>query len=401
MRTYTVISADGHVETPPEAWVKYVPKQYRDRAPRLIKVEDGGEGWLVEGQPMLHNGANITPPTGTLGPKAAEGNARYRGESYYNPDGTPAPGAGPSIQRLREQDVDGIDCEVLFPPVYATAFVEKMDREAYLAMVQAYNTFLAQDYCSVAPDRLIGSAVIPVTGIDDAIAEMKRCQELGLKAVCFRQYPNGSEAPKPEDDRFWEKSLELGIALAPHIGFGGRSGTFNPSFRSFTESVAGRAGVRAYNIVQLLEARVFDRFPELRIYMAETNASWLPEALFFMDDGYRLYKNFYGINLTMLPSEYVKKHFRFSFIRDPLAMTLREHLPAEILMWGSDFPHSVGSFPNSRGWLDRIFEGVPAELQRRILVDNPVEFFHLDPTKALTETPGSAAARSPDHPRDS
>jgi len=36
----------------------------------------------------------------------------------------------------------------------------------------------------VAPDRLIGMGVIPITNVDDAIAEMKHCKKLGLKACC-------------------------------------------------------------------------------------------------------------------------------------------------------------------------------------------------------------------------
>ena len=59
-RHYRVISADGHVETPPDPWVKYVPEKWKDRAPRLIELPGGGEGWLIEGQPLLKNGQNIT-----------------------------------------------------------------------------------------------------------------------------------------------------------------------------------------------------------------------------------------------------------------------------------------------------------------------------------------------------
>ena len=58
-RKYQIISGDGHVETPPDGWLAYVPEQYRDRAPRLIRLPNGSDGWLVEGQPMLHNGQNI------------------------------------------------------------------------------------------------------------------------------------------------------------------------------------------------------------------------------------------------------------------------------------------------------------------------------------------------------
>ena len=59
-RTYQVISADGHVETPPDGWHKYVPSKWRDRAPRLVPLPEGGEGWIIEGRPMMKNGQNIT-----------------------------------------------------------------------------------------------------------------------------------------------------------------------------------------------------------------------------------------------------------------------------------------------------------------------------------------------------
>ena len=65
-RKYQVISADGHVETPPDGWHKYVPAKWKDRAPRLVPLPDGGEGWLIENRPMMKNGQNITGPLGAL-----------------------------------------------------------------------------------------------------------------------------------------------------------------------------------------------------------------------------------------------------------------------------------------------------------------------------------------------
>ena len=109
-----------------------------------------------------------------------------------------------------------------------------------------------------------------------------------------------------------------------------------------------------------------------------------------MDDSYALFRDWYGVDLAMKPSEYARRNFRFGIVRDPLALAMREFLPAEDLMWGSDFPHSVTSYPRTREWLDIIFEDVPAELRRKILLDNPVEFFGLDPTAPLTETPHAA-----------
>jgi predicted TIM-barrel fold metal-dependent hydrolase len=384
-KTYSVISCDGHLEIPPDAWLRHVPPEHRDRAPRLVHLAGGGEGWIVEGMPIIHNGQNVS----------AGRPLRVLGQSYWNDDGTPAAGTGDAAQRLREQDFDGIDAEVLYPPVFISRYIENIsDKDAYLAMVRAYNTFLAEDYCSVAPDRLIGNAVIPTTGTEDAIAEMKRVKSLGLRSICLAGFPAGEGSPSADDDVFWHAALETGMAITAHGGLGDRmsplmvasaTGRFDMVTSIVSRTFPGPTAV----IAQMAVAGTFDRIPELRIYLAETNASWMPAVFFMMDDSYQLFHDWYGVDLKMKPSEYAREHFRFGIIRDPLALKMREFLPAEDLMWGSDFPHSVTSYPRTREWLDIIFEGVPDELRRRVLLDNPIEFFGLDATATLTETPSA------------
>jgi len=56
-------------------------------------------------------------------------------------------------------------------------------------------------------------------------------------------------------------------------------------------------------------------------------------------------------------------------------------------MWGSDFPHSVGSFPESRAWIEEIFAPCSPEERRTVLVDNPCRYFGLDPEAEITPTP--------------
>ena len=384
-RHYQIISADGHLEGPPDAWTKYVPERWRDRAPRMIPLPEGGEGWLIEGMPLLHNGQNMT----------AANSVRFQGASYYEEDGSPVAGAGDAAQRLREQDADGLDCEVLFPPLFSTRFLEGIaEPDVYGAMVRAYNTYLAEEYCSVAPDRLIGSGVIPITGIDNAIEEMRFCHKAGLKAITFYQFPNGSGFASEEDDLFWSEALELGIALAPHVNFGQRDANFGGGARgtagvAMASSMAQRLANVAptFCLSQLVYSGVFDRFPDLRLYFAETNAGWMPYFFWMFDDNYRLYKDWYKVELSMKPTEYVTRHCFFGIIMDPVALRLRDHLPVERLMWGSDHPHSVCTYPESRQAIAEIFDGVGEALRRRILLENPAEYFGLDLARDLTPTP--------------
>ncbi len=46
-----LISSDGHLEVRPERWTPRMPARYRERVPRTVKLPDGGDAILVEGQP--------------------------------------------------------------------------------------------------------------------------------------------------------------------------------------------------------------------------------------------------------------------------------------------------------------------------------------------------------------
>ena len=45
-----LLSSDGHLEVRPERWTARMPARLRELAPRTIKLPDGGDAFLVEGQ---------------------------------------------------------------------------------------------------------------------------------------------------------------------------------------------------------------------------------------------------------------------------------------------------------------------------------------------------------------
>jgi hypothetical protein len=48
------------------------------------------------------------------------------------------------------------------------------------------------------------------------------------------------------------------------------------------------------------------------------------------------------------------------------------------MVWGSDFAHATGDWPNSQQIIDTTFSGVTAEERRKMLADNVIGFFRLD-----------------------
>ncbi|HKA55048.1 MAG TPA: hypothetical protein VKJ47_15445, partial [Candidatus Binatia bacterium] len=103
-REYRLISSDGHLEVPPERWAPRVPKKYQDRVPRTVRLPDGGDGLLIEGMPV--QAANFLD----LRAGRAAGQWQPLGLRVEDAAGTGAP-----EQRVKEQDLDGLDAEVLFP----------------------------------------------------------------------------------------------------------------------------------------------------------------------------------------------------------------------------------------------------------------------------------------------
>src|SRR5688572_8415581 len=99
---YRAISSDSHLEV--ASLFKHVPAQYRDFAPRLVNLPDGGHAWLAEGQPALVNTSILS---------AGRKPIRLTGNSYWDGEGRPVTGTGGPVQRLHEQNADGIDAEVL------------------------------------------------------------------------------------------------------------------------------------------------------------------------------------------------------------------------------------------------------------------------------------------------
>lgn len=377
---YRLFSADSHLEISPQRWTGRVPARYRDRAPRLVKLPNGGDGVVVEGRPLYVLGLAIA------------GKPYERHElSGLNYEGSE--GAGTPEQRLQEQDQDGVDGEILYTSASNLTFWRGVKNdEAYLSVVHAYNAFLAEEYCAVNRDRLIAMGAIPSHSVEAAVNELAYCARAGLKGMMLNTFPSGKSYPSREDDRFYAAALDLNMPLTVHVGMQLPDGPLFKYDKDPGEVAFGGdpirvltrfAGGSGLNAVQLLLSGVFDRYPKLQIYWAETQTGWLPYFYEQLDDVYKRSKHwmerYFGFKpLKRQPSEYIREHCHWGFIYDPMGLRLRYDIGVDRIMWGNDFPHSAGDWPNSRRVIEEIFSAVPEDEKQKILVDNCVGFFHLN-----------------------
>jgi predicted TIM-barrel fold metal-dependent hydrolase len=387
---YRVISADSHLELSPNVWTHWVPVKWRDQAPRLIKLANGRDAVVLGDAPPR--------PMSAQGVRHLIPNVPRSQLHLQNPNFEAAAGTRGPEQRLKEQDQDGVDAEVFFS--HWNRMGQLKDPEGNRALTHAYNQYLAEEYSVVARDRLIPVGVMPNTGIEDALSELEYCARVGMRGILLDAYPSGNGYPTPEDDRFWAACRDLRMPVTNHWGGGGtRMGRADQPIFNYPEGVQLSAHgpnsdpIRdlffrfcddsACAAVQLAFAGVFDRFPELQIYWAETMAGWIKYTMFQIDDDYERYKymaqDLYGLeSLERLPSEYLRDNNLWGFLYDPVGVADREVVGADRLMWGSDFPHVASDWPNSTTTLERNFAGVPADERYLMTAGNAIRFFRLD-----------------------
>lgn len=385
-RQYRYFSADSHFESAPENWTYRVPAKYRDRAPRRIKLADGRDAIIEKGQPLEYRGTNL------FAGKAPQ---------EFNPvhlDFDHSVGAGSPQQRIEEQDADGIDGELLFASEARNTKIK--DKDAFLAIIRAFNDYFIEEYCAAAPDRLIGVAVMPDSGADENIVEMKRCKKKRFKAVRLHTFPSGKSHPTPEDDRFWAAAIDLDMPITIHTSFPRRPDERDVYLMHYPKDPQGedrpfdflqrlaRHGIYhcgAVEATQLIFAGVFDRFPKLQIYWAENNIGWIPYFYQQVDQTYKVNchwaEKLLGLaKLKKLPSEYLREHAHWGVFDDPVGIQLRHLVGVDRIMWSTDFPHIVTHWPKSLELVETQFAGVPQDERRKMLADNAVKFFRLGAT---------------------
>jgi predicted TIM-barrel fold metal-dependent hydrolase len=355
---YRAISADGHINEPPNLWVENLPKKFQERGPRVIETPNTkGHAWIMEGQtrPSVMGFSSFYFKSSKRYDRATliEGfkNIKDRGVRYEDL----FPGSYDAAERVKEMTEGETDAEVIFNGVGTVWNGIKLmkDKELSLACYQVYNDWMAE-FQGYAPERLVCNATLPTTGIDDCIAELHRIADLGLRTVQLESYPSGSfTEPSPLDDRFWAAAVELGIPVNVHQQFFFPAGDLGSKVT--TEGAKGRdvrakqlgidfaSGEFTMILFKMITSGVFERFPDLRFIGTESYAGWVPYWLERFDES--VLRNRDDWKLPLLPSEYFHRNALVVYIIDELGLAERYDVGIANIMWGPDFPHSTSSWP--------------------------------------------------------
>jgi predicted TIM-barrel fold metal-dependent hydrolase len=367
-----ILSSDSHVFEPPDLWTTRIDTAFRDRAPRMQRI-NGVDQLVVEDQQVIA-GIGLISNAGARfkAPETISSQGRFEDvhQGGYDPG-----------QHLKDMQLDGVAGEVLYPS-QGLFYFKVADTQLMSAIFRAYNDWLAE-FCRTDPERLKGIAMINLDDVQDGIKELERTAKMGFAGAMITEYP-------PEDRRydqveyepFWAAAQALDMPLSLHTATR-RQGKIRGAGEKTLRDASSRATKVFYpatSMCDMIFAGVFERYPNLKLAIVEFELAWVPHLLSSMDYTYRERHEeaLYRFKDGWRPSDFFHRNVFLSFQEDEVGIRLRDIIGVDNMMWGSDYPHSESTFPQSRQILAQILAGVPEDDYAKIVGGNTARLYRFD-----------------------
>ncbi len=242
-------------------------------------------------------------------------------------------------------------------------------------LCRGINNWLAAEWLDRDP-RLRASIVVPVHSAELAAEEIERMAPdrrfVQVLMLAMAELPLGRRQNWP----IYRAAEQHGLPVGIHAGSSFRhppSALGWPSY--YLEDYVSQAQGFAAALNSLVTEGVFVKFPGLKVVLIESGVTWLPASLWRLDKTWR------GVRsevpwLERLPTEVVREHVRLTLQpfdappTEPQVVAVLEQLGSErMLLFSTDYPH--WHFDGD----DALPAGLPADLARKICVDNPLETY--------------------------
>jgi len=236
------------------------------------------------------------------------------------------------------------------------------------------------EFCRHDPDRFIGLACLPYGDIDAAVQEVYRVAKLGLRGMELSCSWDMEPMWHPTWEPLWKAVNDVNLPLHFHT-FPVLPPSVLENQKGLTRRAAFFTVVSAFqmNLVNILAAiigaAVLERYPNVRIAFGESGIGWVPYALDRMD--FEWEDRFTDLGLKMKPSDYWRRQCKATFQFDRIGTKLIDDMGVETLMWGSDYPHGDGVWPDSTKYIAEQFGHLPPDVMHKMTCENAGRFYGL------------------------
>ena len=329
--------------------------------------------------------------------------------------------------RLAAMDADRVLATLVFPnlPGFAgSLFARAKDKELALVCLRAYNDWVLDEWCTAAPGRFIGLALVPMWDGQLAAAEAERAIAKGARDLVRHGAPQLRGAVDPRRGRLLGPTLRRrerdGRAVVhPSRDPDQRPGRPDRRRRPHGRRHTGAPGYVGAVLLQLagqsmlldwLFSGIFQRHPDLTLCLSENGIGWIPAVLQAADSLVAMTRD----RVTQptdpendpllteearamakaaleeramraadapLPSEVFHDHVYGCFIHDPLGLELVDRIGVDNVMIETDFPHNSTWFPFSMEKAQESLAHLGGEDRWKVLRGNAERVFRFAPAE--------------------
>jgi uncharacterized protein len=346
---FRVADSDMHLFEPADLWQRWIDPSWKHAAPVGLTEMRRDMRVKVKSHVILRLGG-VRPQSERTAWKPEHDGPYAQAE---------AQGWDPASQKAA-MDAEGLDVAVLFPT--RGLFVLGLDTPEMMgpdglepglaaAIARGYNDWLA-DFCSKYPQQFLGAGMVAPHDVGAAVAEARRCAELGFKAV-FLSPGTVNRRPwhHPTYDPLWGECERLGLAVGFH---GGGQNFLRPDFSlevldklMMWHTFSQPLGIMA-TAVSLTAGGVCERFPKIRFALLEGNCAWAPWLFYRLDEHWEWLGKMEAPELTMKPSDYFRRNCWLSVEADEeLVRQYVEVFGDDNLVFSTDYPHADSKYPHA------------------------------------------------------
>jgi predicted TIM-barrel fold metal-dependent hydrolase len=266
------------------------------------------------------------------------------------------------------------------------------DPELQWAGARAHNRWMAE-FCAHSPLRRIGVALVPAFwDVEDNLREIRWARRNGLKSVMLPVLVEGQASYNhPRYDPMWELIQDLGLVVNFHSG----------AAPDYDKETPGWVGVYVCEyqfwmtrpLFAMVFGGVFDRFPRLKVSFTEAGGDfWWHWMMQLMDFRAAVKKGSakmgdHSRNLSMKPSEFFRRNVWVGSSAQMEDARMEDYykIGVDRIMWGTDYPHPEGSWPDTPRQMAGSLGGLPEPELAAVLGLNAAKLYDLDlaPLNAL------------------
>jgi predicted TIM-barrel fold metal-dependent hydrolase len=401
-RKFPLISVDDHVVEPRDAFAGRLPARFGDRGPRVVKLEDGAEAWVID---------DCAVPQALARFNAAAGRALAKGLRAHNAQDRfdqMHPGVFDIHRRIHDMDIDGVYASLNFPSALAGFGGARLqtiseDLDLSFALVRAYNSWHLEDWAGPYPERIIPCQIPWLHDVDIAAREIERNAALGFKAVTFPECPSWLDLPSIHSG-YWDPFLraceETDTVVCLHTGSATRLISNSPD--APPEAANALFGAYAvFTAIDWLFSLCAVRFPDIKICFTEGGIGWLPGIIDRLLHQNRRFADIapgtpgpfppagMWAQHDITPVELLLRNFWFCALDDFAAFRDIDRIGPDHVLAEVDYPHADGTWPNSHVHIASELEGLSRDIVERVTWRNASALYRHPVPESVQRDPDS------------